>query len=62
MITSTIFTAIVAFAINFSLADNFARLHRYKITQELFAYGTTNIFSGFFPYFATGASLARSRV
>jgi solute carrier family 26, other len=64
MITQTILTAIVAFAINFSLADNFARLHRYKIniTQELFAYGTTNIFSGFFPCFATGASLARSCV
>ena len=64
MITQTILTAIIAFAINFSLADLFSKTHRYKINinQELLAYGATNIFSGFFPCFATGASLARSCV
>ena len=57
-------TAIIAFAINFSLADLFSKIHRYKIniSQELFAYGATNIFAGFFPCFCTGASLARSCV
>jgi hypothetical protein len=64
MITQSILTAIIAFAINFSLADLFSKTHRYKINinQELFAYGATNIFSGFFPCFTTGASLARSCV
>lgn len=64
MLIQTFLTAIIAFAINFSLADLFAKIHRYKIniTQELFAYGATNIFSGFFPCFTTGASLARSCV
>lgn len=64
MILQSIITAIIAFAINFSLADLFSKMHRYKIniTQELFAYGATNIFSGFFPCFTTGASLARSCV
>lgn len=64
MVLQSILTAIIAFAINFSLADLFSKVHRYKInvTQELFAYGATNIFSGFFPCFCTGASLARSCV
>ena len=64
MVLQSILTAVIAFAINFSLADLFSKMHRYKInvTQELFAYGATNIFSGFFPCFCTGASLARSCV
>ncbi len=64
MLLQCFLTAIIAFAINFSLADLFSKIHRYKIniTQELFAYGATNIFSGFFPCFCTGASLARSCV
>ena len=64
MITQCFLTAVVSFAINFSLADLFSKKHRYKINinQELFAYGSTNIFTGFFPCFATGASLARSCV
>ena len=46
------------------LADLFSKIHKYKIniSQELLAYGITNVFSGFFPCFATGASLARSCV
>lgn len=64
MILSSFLTAIVAYAINFSLADLFSKKHKYKIntTQELLANGATNIFASFFPCFASGASLARSCV
>lgn len=64
MLVQSLMTAIIAFVINFSLSDFFSKKHRYKInsTQELFAYGATNIFTGFFPCFCSGASLARSCV
>ena len=64
MIMHSILIAVVAFSINFSLCDLFSKKDRYKInnTQELLAYGATNVFSSFFPCFASGASLARSCV
>lgn len=56
--------AIVSFAINFSLCDLFSKIHKYKIntTQELLAYGASNVFSSFFQCIASGGSLARSCV
>lgn len=64
MVLQSFLTAIVSFAINFSLCDLFSKKHKYKInsSQELLAYGTSNIFASFFPCFASGGSLARSCV
>lgn len=64
MFLKSFITAIVAFAINFSLVDLFSKTHKYKIdaTQEFLAYGASNIFSSFFSCFASGGSLARSVV
>ncbi len=64
MIVQCFITALVAFTINFSLADLFAKTHKYKInsTQEFLAYGLSNIFGSFFLCFANGGSLARSIV
>lgn len=64
MILQSFLIAIVSFAINFSLCDLFSKKHRYKIntTQELFAYGASNLFSSFFPCFPNGGSMARSCV
>ena len=64
MFFQTFMTALIAFIINYSLADFFSKKHHYKInsTQELLAYGLTNTFSGFFPCFCSGGSLARSCV
>jgi solute carrier family 26 protein len=62
MMVHCILIALVSFSINFSLCDLFSKKDRYKIntTQELLAYGSTNVFASFFPCFSTGASLARS--
>lgn len=64
MIIECFVIAIVSFAINFSLCDLFSKMHRYKInpTQELFAYGASNVFSSFFNCITSGGSLARSCV
>ncbi|RMZ97946.1 solute carrier family 26 member 6-like, partial [Brachionus plicatilis] len=64
MIVQCLVIAIIAFAINYSLCDLFSKTHRYKInpTQELFAYGASNIFSSFFSCFVSAGSLGRSLV
>ena len=64
MVLNCFLTAIVAYAINFSLADIFAKQHKYKInpSQEFFANGISNIFASFFPCFCSGSSFARSCV
>lgn len=64
MIVKTFLMAIITFSSNISLADIFAKEKKYKInpTQELIAYGISNIFSSFFSCFTNGASLARSTV
>jgi solute carrier family 26 protein len=56
--------ALIAFSINISMACLFARKHKYDIdsTQELYAYGISNIFSSFFHCFPSAASLSRSSV
>lgn len=60
----TITIAIISFAINFSICDVFSKKHKYKInpTQELFAYGASNVFGSFFTGFTSGGSLSRSVV
>ncbi len=64
MFVQCFITALVSFTINFSLADLFAKTHKYKInsTQEFLAYGLSNLFGSFFLCFANGGSLARSIV
>ncbi len=64
MTMECILTALIAFTINYSLADIYAKKHHYKIngTQELLACGASNVFSSFFSCFTGGASLARSSV
>ncbi len=64
MFMDTFLIAIIAFTINFSMADLFSKKQRYKInpTQELLAAGASNLFASFFSCFASGASLARSSV
>lgn len=64
MIVQCLIISIIAFAINYSLCDLFSKTHRYKInpTQELFAYGASNIFSSFFLCFVSAGSLGRSLV
>lgn len=54
--------ALVSFAMNLSLAQMYAKQHRYKINpnQELFALGTTNIISSFFTCFPCASSISRS--
>ena len=63
MFLSSFLTAVVSYAINFSLADLFSK-EKYKInsSQEFLAYGASNIFAAFFPCFSSGGSLARSCV
>lgn len=53
--------AIIAFAINISLAKLFAQKHKYPIdaNQELIAYGMQNMVGGFFSCFAAAAALGR---
>ena len=60
----TITIAIISFAMNFSIADTFSKKYQYKInaSQELFAYGLSNLFGSFFSCFTTGGSLSRSSV
>ena len=56
--------AIVAFAINVSLAKLFAKKHAYEVdtNQELVAYGLTNLLTSFLNCFVNVASLSRSLV
>ncbi|CAF0929886.1 unnamed protein product [Brachionus calyciflorus] len=56
--------AIITFANNYSLCDLFSKTNKYKIntTQELLAYGVSNVFSSFFGSFSSAGSLARSAV
>lgn len=62
MIVPCLMIAIVSFAINFSLCDLFSKTHHYKInpTQELLAYGASNVCSSFFSCFVSAGSLGRS--
>jgi solute carrier family 26, other len=64
VVSSAITISIIAFSINISLAKVFSQKHGYKIesTQELYAYGLSNIFSSFFSCFPSAASLSRSSV
>jgi MFS superfamily sulfate permease-like transporter len=56
--------AVVAFAVNISLAKLFSQKHGYPIDadQELLAYGVQNIVGGFFSCFVSAASLGRSLI
>lgn len=62
MATDCILISILAFAINFSVADVFAKKFEYEIdaTQELVAIGVSNIFASFFSCFTACASLSRT--
>ena len=64
MILDTIIIVIIAFTINYSAADIFAKKFRYKIntTQELIAAGLSNLFASFFQCFTGCASLSRTYV
>jgi MFS superfamily sulfate permease-like transporter len=64
IITSVIVTSIVTFTLTYSLADFFSKKFKNKVnsTQELFALGSSNLFSSFFQSFTSSASLARSCV
>lgn len=57
-------TAIVAFAINLSVAKLFALQKGYEIdpNQELLAYGMTNFIPSFFLCFPNAAALARCAI
>lgn len=56
--------ALVSFAMNFSLAQVYARKYRYKLdsNQELLALGTANVVSSFFSCFPCASSLSRSAI
>ena len=56
--------AVVAFAVNVSLAKLFSQKHGYPMdaNQELLAYGVQNIVGGFFSCFVSAASLGRSLI
>ena len=56
--------AIVAFAVNISLAKLFSQKHKYPMdaNQELVAYGVQNILSGYFSCFVSAGSLGRSLI
>ena len=56
--------AVVAFAVNISLAKLFSQKHGYPMdaNQELLAYGVQNIVGGFFSCFVSAASLGRSLI
>lgn len=60
----TLVIAIVALAVNLSLAKIFAKKANYNIddNQELLAYGAANIFSSFFLCAPSAASLSRSSI
>ena len=62
VLLSSFIIAAISFAINFSLADGFSKRHKYKIypSQELLAYGVSNLVCSFFSCFPSGASLPRS--
>jgi MFS superfamily sulfate permease-like transporter len=64
MIGDCILVAIIAFTINFSVADIYAKEFKYSInsTQELFASGISNVFASFFFCFTGCASLSRTCV
>ena len=53
--------AVVAFATSISVADMFARKHKYKInaSKEIFALGMANIVGSFFQCFTSCGALAR---
>jgi len=64
LITDCLVISIVSFAINISIAKAFAKKNKYIInpTQELYAYGLSNIVSSFFSCFVSSGSLSRSLV
>uniref|UniRef100_A0A0K2VC85 STAS domain-containing protein n=1 Tax=Lepeophtheirus salmonis TaxID=72036 RepID=A0A0K2VC85_LEPSM len=55
---------VVSYAIHMSLSKMFAQKHGYKVdgTQELFAFGISNIFGSFFSSLPMSTSLSRSLV
>lgn len=56
--------SIVAFASSISVADLYAKKHKYKINsnRELFALGMSNVVGSFFKCFVSCGALARSAV
>ena len=62
LITDAIVIAILSFVISFSMADLFARKHRYAVdsSQELLAYGIMHTGSAFFHCFPGAAAPPRS--
>jgi len=62
LIPQGVVIAMVAFAVNVSLAKSFARKNDYGVdsNQELIAYGLANTVSSFFSCFPSAASLSRS--
>ena len=62
MFLDCIVIAFIAFTINYSAADMFAKKFRYSVnsTQELLAAGLSNIFASFFQCFTGCASLSRT--
>lgn len=64
MIKDAVIIAIVAFASSISVADLYARKHKYKIdsNKEIFALGMSNLVGSFFKSFVSCGALARSAV
>ena len=64
LIQDSIIISVVAFASSVSVADTFARKHKYKINpnKEIFALGMANIVGSFFQCFTSCGALARSAV
>lgn len=64
VIKDAVIIAIVAFASSISVADLYARKHKYKIdsNRELFALGASNIVCSFFLSFVSCGALARTVV
>lgn len=60
----SVIIAIIAFASSISVADLYARKHKYKIdsNKELFALGTSNVVCSFFMSFVSCGALARTVV
>ena len=64
VISDAFVISIVAFATSISIADLYARKHKYTINsnKELFALGMCNMVGSFFKCFTAGGTLARTVV
>ena len=64
VIKDAIIIAIIAFASSLSVADLYARKHKYLIdsNKEIFALGMSNVVSSFFSSFVSCGALARTVV